>query len=117
MPTGQLTLASTCGEVPAKSTWSSSPANRVPALVWVHGGPGGQSRHGYGADIQHLVNHGYAGRIVPIRPRAGVVQGLAAYASIKDAPDKVDVAVIVVPAEQAVAASGGNSRRISTGQS
>lgn len=32
----------------------------VPALVWVHGGPGGQSRHGYRAQIQHLVNHGYA---------------------------------------------------------
>jgi len=38
----------------------ASPANRVPALVWVHGGPGGQSRTGYSAAIQHLVNHGYA---------------------------------------------------------
>ena len=35
-------------------------ANKVPALVWVHGGPGGQSRRGYRAAIQHLVNHGYA---------------------------------------------------------
>ncbi len=32
----------------------------VPALVWVHGGPGGQSTKGYSATIQHLVNHGYA---------------------------------------------------------
>jgi len=32
----------------------------VPALVFVHGGPGGQSRAGYSALIQHLVNHGYA---------------------------------------------------------
>ncbi|NIO29527.1 MAG: prolyl oligopeptidase family serine peptidase [Candidatus Latescibacteria bacterium] len=32
---------------------------RVPALVWVHGGPGGQSRIGYRATIQYLVNHGY----------------------------------------------------------
>ncbi|HEX7090950.1 MAG TPA: S9 family peptidase [Longimicrobiales bacterium] len=32
----------------------------VPALVWVHGGPGGQSRLGYNALIQYLVNHGYA---------------------------------------------------------
>ncbi len=32
----------------------------VPALIWVHGGPGGQSRVGYSATIQHLVNHGYA---------------------------------------------------------
>lgn len=34
--------------------------NPVPALVWVHGGPGGQSRKGYSAMIQHLVNNGYA---------------------------------------------------------
>ena len=34
--------------------------NKVPALVWVHGGPGGQSRVGYRPLIQYLVNHGYA---------------------------------------------------------
>lgn len=34
--------------------------SKVPALVWVHGGPGGQSRQGYRAPIQYLVNHGYA---------------------------------------------------------
>ncbi len=32
----------------------------VPALVLVHGGPGGQTRTGYRAMVQHLVNHGYA---------------------------------------------------------
>jgi dipeptidyl aminopeptidase/acylaminoacyl peptidase len=34
--------------------------NKVPALVWVHGGPGGQSRVGYSPLIQFLVNNGYA---------------------------------------------------------
>ncbi len=38
----------------------ASAESPVPALVWVHGGPGGQSRKGYSAVIQHLVNHGYA---------------------------------------------------------
>lgn len=38
----------------------ASAATPVPALVWVHGGPGGQSIRGYSATIQHLVNHGYA---------------------------------------------------------
>lgn len=38
----------------------ASANNKVPALVWVHGGPGGQSRVGYSALIQYLVNHGYA---------------------------------------------------------
>lgn len=35
-------------------------ASKVPALVWVHGGPGGQTRLGYNALLQYLVNHGYA---------------------------------------------------------
>lgn len=39
---------------------NASAKQKVPALVWVHGGPGGQSRKGYRAAIQHLVNQGYA---------------------------------------------------------
>jgi dipeptidyl aminopeptidase/acylaminoacyl peptidase len=34
-------------------------ARKAPALVWVHGGPGGQTRKGYNALIQYLVNNGY----------------------------------------------------------
>jgi dipeptidyl aminopeptidase/acylaminoacyl peptidase len=43
----------------------------VPAVVWVHGGPGGQSRHGYSPSIQHLVNHGYAVLAVNNRGSSG----------------------------------------------
>ena len=39
---------------------AASADNKVPALVWVHGGPGGQSRIEYNALLQTLVNHGYA---------------------------------------------------------
>jgi len=38
----------------------SDAAHKAPAIVLVHGGPGGQSRTGYRALVQHLVNHGYA---------------------------------------------------------
>jgi len=38
----------------------ASADNPVPAVVLVHGGPGGQSRVNYSPMIQHLVNHGYA---------------------------------------------------------
>ena len=38
----------------------ASAANPAPAVVLVHGGPGGQTRRGYSAMVQHLVNHGYA---------------------------------------------------------
>ena len=34
--------------------------NKVPAIVRVHGGPGGQARVGYRASTQFLVNNGYA---------------------------------------------------------
>lgn len=32
---------------------------KAPALIWVHGGPGGQTRKGYAGAVQFLVNHGY----------------------------------------------------------
>ena len=38
----------------------ASSDTKVPALVLVHGGPGGQTTKGYRALVQHLVNHGYA---------------------------------------------------------
>ena len=49
-------------EIPAISYMphQASEQNKVPALVWVHGGPGGQSTLYYRPLIQYLVNHGYA---------------------------------------------------------
>lgn len=38
----------------------ASEENKAPALVWVHGGPGGQSRQNFSSLAQYLVNHGYA---------------------------------------------------------
>ncbi len=49
----------------------ASAENPVPAMVWVHGGPGGQSRLGYSATIQHLVNHGYAIYMINNRGSSG----------------------------------------------
>lgn len=39
---------------------NATAGTKVPALVWVHGGPGGQSVAGYSQSIQYFVNHGYA---------------------------------------------------------
>ncbi|HKR59515.1 MAG TPA: S9 family peptidase [Pyrinomonadaceae bacterium] len=49
-------------EVPAILYKPQNASNmaKVPALVLVHGGPGGQARRGYKAQVQFLVNHGYA---------------------------------------------------------
>ncbi len=52
----------------------ASAQNKVPALVWVHGGPGGQSRVGYNPLIQYLVNNGYAVLAVNNRGSSGYGQ-------------------------------------------
>jgi len=50
---------------------TASKKNRVPALVSVHGGPGGQSNVGYNPMTQYLVNHGYAVLAVNNRGSSG----------------------------------------------
>jgi dipeptidyl aminopeptidase/acylaminoacyl peptidase len=42
-----------------KPHWANS-SNRVPALLLVHGGPGGRTRKTYNGAVQFLVNSGYA---------------------------------------------------------
>ena len=49
----------------------------APALVWVHGGPGGQTRKGYSALIQYLVNHGYV--VLGINNRGSLGYGQTFY--------------------------------------
>lgn len=49
----------------------ASKNNKVGALVWVHGGPGGQSRADFSNSIQYLVNHGYAVLAVNNRGSSG----------------------------------------------
>lgn len=49
----------------------ASKDNKVPAMVWVHGGPGGQSRQGFNSFIQYMVNHGYAVLAVNNRGSSG----------------------------------------------
>ena len=49
----------------------ASETTKVPALVWVHGGPGGQSRLNFSSFIQYLTNHGYAVLAVNNRGSSG----------------------------------------------
>lgn len=50
---------------------TASKDHKVPGLLWIHGGPGGQSRIGFSNDIQYLVNHGYAVLAVNNRGSSG----------------------------------------------
>jgi len=54
-------------------------ADKLPALVWVHGGPGGQTRLNYSALIQYLVNHGYI--VYAINNRGSSGYGKSFYAA------------------------------------
>ncbi len=50
------------------------------------------------AILKNIVESGYKGRIYPINPKADEILGIKAYPSLKDVPDKVDLAVVVIPA-------------------
>jgi dipeptidyl aminopeptidase/acylaminoacyl peptidase len=52
---------------------------KAAALVWVHGGPGGQTRKGYSALMQYLANHGYV--ILGINNRGSSGYGKTFYAA------------------------------------
>lgn len=47
--------------------------------------------------LENLIRSEYRGKIYPINPRAKIIHGLKAYASVKDVPGSIDMAVFVVP--------------------
>lgn len=66
------------------------PGERAPALVWVHGGPGGQSRVGYSPLIQYLVNHGYVVMAVNNRGSSGYGKTFYKLDDLKHGQDDLD---------------------------
>jgi dipeptidyl aminopeptidase/acylaminoacyl peptidase len=50
---------------------TAMPAAGYPAVVWVHGGPAGQTRPNWRADIQMLLDHGYAVLMPNVRGSTG----------------------------------------------
>ncbi len=82
---------------------AASPDSKVPALVWVHGGPGGQSRVGYSGLIQYLVNHGYA--VYAINNRGSSGYGKTFYAMDDRKHGEADLADVVA-SKQMLAETG-----------
>src|SRR5204863_1757043 len=56
------------------------------------------------AIFRNLLANGFEGPVYPVNPSARVVQSVLAYPSVADIPGEVDLAVIVVPARQALEA-------------
>ena len=53
-----------------------------------------------GRPLKYLLEKGYKGAIYPINPKANDIAGVAAVPDIASLPDGVDLAVVVLPAEQ-----------------
>jgi acetyl coenzyme A synthetase (ADP forming)-like protein len=54
--------------------------------------------------MKNLVGGGYKGEIYPINPKADEILGYKAYASVKDIPGVIDVAIFAIPAKFVAAA-------------
>jgi len=64
----------------------------------------GRKRGGIGAEVFHnLVTAGFQGVVYPVNESARVVGSVTAYPKVTDIPGQVDLAIVVVPAEDAAA--------------
>jgi acetyltransferase len=69
-----------------------------PRSIAVIGASADEGSVGY--DILHnLLSQGYAGEVYPVNPKHDVLQGKPAFRSVKDIPNAVELAVIIVPAK------------------
>jgi acetyl coenzyme A synthetase (ADP forming)-like protein len=55
-----------------------------------------------GEIFRNLLQYGFEGPVYPVNPQAGVVQSVVSYPTVEAVPGPVDLAVVVVPAEQVV---------------
>ena len=88
----------------------ASASNKVPGLVWVHGGPGGQSRLNYSALLQYLVNHGYA--VYAINNRGSSGYGKTFYAADDRRHGEADLDDVVESKKMLVATGKIDPQRI-----
>ena len=48
--------------------------------------------------VNNLLRIGYEGKIYPVNPKGGEILGFKVYKNIKDIPEIVDVALVLIPA-------------------
>jgi acetate---CoA ligase (ADP-forming) len=56
------------------------------------------------AVVANLIKAGFTGRVFPVNPAGGEIEGLTCLRAIAELPDPVDCAMLVVPARETVAA-------------
>ena len=56
--------------------------------------------HTIGSDImKRLQEYKFNGKIYPVNPKGGIIEGLQAYTNVNEIPDEIDLAIIVVNAK------------------
>ena len=75
-------------------------APRSVAVIGASATPGKQGN----VAVAYLKRTGFAGRIYPVNPAGGTIEGLACYASIADVPEPVDLVFSIIPASATPAA-------------
>jgi acetyltransferase len=68
-----------------------------PRSVAVIGASGRPLTIGYRI-IENLLSYGYTGSVFPVNPKGGVIRCIRAYPTVKEIPDEIDLAHIVIPA-------------------
>ena len=69
-----------------------------PASIAVVGASSSKDKPGY-AILYNLIRSGYNGRLYPVNPTKESILGLRCHKSIEDIGEKIDLAVIVIPAK------------------
>ena len=56
--------------------------------------------------LRNIIQYGYDGAVYPINPAADEILGRKAYPSLQDVPDKIDLAVVVIPSKNVLEVIG-----------
>lgn len=64
-----------------------------------------------GRPLRYLLQAGFSGAIYPVNPGRKMVQGIPAHADIADIDGPVDLAIVIVPADQVVASVEACARK------
>jgi acetyl coenzyme A synthetase (ADP forming)-like protein len=78
---------------------TSSPLEPLlkPHSIAVVGASNVESKWGFKV-LHNIISNSYKGQVYPVNPGEKTVQGLKCYASVRDIPGELDLAVIIVPA-------------------
>jgi acetyltransferase len=72
-----------------------------PRSVAIIGASGDKGKIGHSV-ISNIIKYGYKGKIFPINPKGGEIEGIKTYKSILEVNEEIDVALLVVPAKFAL---------------